>query len=85
MTDERSLEAVLAAQRAQSAAKIPPDKQALMERATRELEAEAWRMGLQVGEQGPDFTLQSVAGESVRLTDYLKKGPAVLAFYRGQW
>ena len=83
--EERSLEADLAAQRAQSAAKIPSDKQALMERATRELEADVWRMGLQIGEIAPDFTLKSVQDETVRLSDHLKKGPAVLAFYRGQW
>lgn len=85
MKDKRPLEAELAAQRAQSAARIAPETQALMERATRELEADIWRMGLQVGERAPDFTLKSVEGQSVRLSGALQRGPAVLAFYRGQW
>ena len=75
----------LAAQRARSAEKIPADKQALMEQATRELEAEAWRMGLTVGEGAPDFKLQSVQGETVELREVLRSRSAVLSFYRGQW
>ena len=85
MTDDQPLDAALAEQRAQSAARIAPENQALMERATRELEADVWRMGLQVGEKAPDFTLKSVDGPSARLSGALKTGPAVLAFYRGQW
>ena len=75
----------LAAQRARSAEKIPADKQALMEQATRELETEAWRMGLTVGEVAPDFKLQSVQGETVELREVLRSRSAVLSFYRGQW
>ncbi len=81
----QSLDDKLAAQRAQSAEKIPADKQALMEQATRELEAEAWRMGLAVGEAAPDFRLQSVQGETVELREVLRSRSAVLSFYRGQW
>ena len=81
----QSLDDELAAQRARSSEKIPADKQELMEQATRELEAEAWRMGLAVGEIAPDFRLQSVQGETVQLREVLRSRSAVLSFYRGQW
>lgn len=35
-----------------------------------------------VGSQAPDFTLTSIAGEDVRLSD-LRDGPVVLVFLRG--
>jgi len=41
--------------------------------------------GLKVGMKAPDFKLNSPEGESVRLSDELKKQPVVLIFYRGQW
>jgi len=41
--------------------------------------------GLKVGMKAPDFKLNSSEGESVRLSDELKKQPVVLIFYRGQW
>lgn len=38
-----------------------------------------------VGEQAPDFALPNAAATTVRLADLLAGGPAVLAFYRGEW
>ena len=40
---------------------------------------------LQVGDQAPDFSLPSSLGGMVRLSDLLRRGPVVLAFYRGHW
>lgn len=40
---------------------------------------------LQVGDQAPDFSLPSSLGGTVRLSDLLRRGPVVLAFYRGHW
>jgi len=40
---------------------------------------------LKVGERAPDFALPSTRGGTVRLSDLLKKGPVVLAYYRGHW
>ena len=37
--------------------------------------------GLMVGERAPDFTLSSSSGEQVTLSEELKKGPVVLAWY----
>lgn len=39
----------------------------------------------QVGDAAPDFTLTNALGESVSLSDYLKKGKVVLTWYRGGW
>ena len=40
---------------------------------------------LQVGDLAPDFSLPSSLGGTVRLSDLLRRGPVVLAFYRGHW
>ena len=36
---------------------------------------------LNVGDKAPDFTLPSSTGQPVTLSDELKKGPVVLAWY----
>lgn len=43
------------------------------------------QLAKQVGDTAPDFALTNAAGEAVRLSDYLKKGPVVLTWYRGGW
>lgn len=40
---------------------------------------------LKVGDTAPDFTLTSHKGESVTLSEAVKKAPVVLVFYRGYW
>ena len=40
---------------------------------------------LQVGDKAPDFSLPSSLGGTVQLSDMLRRGPVVLAFYRGHW
>ena len=39
----------------------------------------------QTGDKAPDFTLNNATGEAVTLSEYLKKGPVVLTWYRGGW
>ena len=40
---------------------------------------------LKVGDSAPDFALTDAAGNTVRLSELLEKGPVALAFYRGAW
>ena len=40
---------------------------------------------LKVGDKTPDSTLPNTNGETVRFSDLLGKGPAVISFYRGSW
>ena len=40
---------------------------------------------VKVGDMAPDFALKNAAGEEVKLSDELKKGPVVLTWYRGGW
>ncbi len=81
-----SLEQKLAALRAASAGRIPPDKQAIMHRATEDLR----RSGIldriaKVGSKAPSFTLASYDGKPIVSADLLARGPLVLSFFRGSW
>ncbi len=40
---------------------------------------------LKVGDLAPDFALPDVHGQTMRLSEVLASGPAVVAFYRGAW
>jgi hypothetical protein len=40
---------------------------------------------VQVGQEAPDFTLASLAGPLVTLSDYRGAKNVVLVFYRGHW
>ena len=41
--------------------------------------------GLELGEISPDFTLDSLAGETYRLSDLRGERPILLLFFRGTW
>ncbi len=41
--------------------------------------------GLKAGEKAPDFVLPNALGKNVSLADFLKVGPVILKFYRGEW
>ena len=45
-------------------------------------EAPAEMTGLAVGQKAPEFTLKSQDGTDRELSDFLKKGPVALVFYR---
>jgi hypothetical protein len=81
-----SLADKLAATRAASATRIPPDKAAIMHRATEDLR----RSGImdrivKVGGTAPAFALANYDGSRVASADLLAKGPLVLSFFRGSW
>jgi hypothetical protein len=85
MADQATLESRLAVIR-KGAAERFPQLLPLNDRLRSELEASVVENALNVGDNAPDFTLKRAdTDESVRLSDALKNGPAVLSFYRGQW
>jgi hypothetical protein len=81
-----SLTDKLSALRTASAARLPADKQAIMERATEDLR----RTGIldrivPVGRRMPAFALADHGGRRVDADDLLAGGPLVLSFFRGSW
>jgi AhpC/TSA family len=81
-----SLREKIAAYKEQFLAKAPPEKVALMAKATRELEQSDILEGiLKAGERAPEFALQDEGGALVRLEELRGRGPVVLSFYRGLW
>ena len=40
---------------------------------------------IQVGNEGPDFSLLSFRGDTVTLSDYRGQRNIILVFYRGSW
>ena len=81
-----SLEEKLAATRAASAGRIPPDRQAIMHRATEDLR----RSGIldrivPVGRPAPAFELANHDGRRVSSAELLAGGSMVLSFFRGSW
>jgi hypothetical protein len=81
-----SLADKLAATRAASEARIPSDRQAIMERATEDLR----RSGIldrivAVGQPAPSFELTSHDGRRIDSGELLAAGPMVLSFFRGSW
>jgi hypothetical protein len=82
MTLAQTLESI----RDASAKRIPPDKAAIMHRATEELRASGiMDQVIKVGVPLPAFTLPNADGQEVRSADLLARGPLVLTFFRGSW
>ena len=81
-----SLADKLAATRAASEKRIPPDRAAIMERATEDLR----RSGIlnrvvAVGSPAPAFELTSHDGRRIDSAELLAAGPMVVSFFRGSW
>ena len=81
-----SLEDTLRGIREASAKRIPPERAAVMHRATEELRASGiMDRVIKVGDPLPPFALPNAYGQEVRSADLLAKGPLVLTFFRGAW
>ena len=66
--------------------RIPPDKRAIMHRATADLRASGiMDRVIKVGDPLPPFTLKNSSGEEVRSADLLATGPLVLTVFRSSW
>jgi len=81
-----SLAEKLAATRAASEARIPPERAAIMERATEDLR----RSGIldrivAVGQPAPSFELESYDGRRIDSAELLAGGPMIVSFFRGAW
>ena len=81
-----SLADKLAATRAASAGRIPPDRQAIMHRATDDLRKSGILDRIvPIGKPAPAFDLANHDGRRVSSVELLAGGPIVLSFFRGSW
>ncbi len=66
--------------------RIPPEKRAIMHRATADLRASGiLDRVIKVGDPLPPFALKNAFGQEVRSADLLATGPLVLTVFRGSW
>ena len=66
--------------------RIPPDKRAIMHRATNDLRASGILDGvIKPCDPLPPFALKNAFGQEVRSSELLAKGPLVLTVFRGSW
>lgn len=81
-----SLAEKLDATRAAGDARVPPDKRAIMHRATEDLRRSGILDGIvAAGQPAPSFELANHDGRRVSSDDLLAGGPLVLSFFRGSW
>jgi thiol-disulfide isomerase/thioredoxin len=81
-----SLKEQLAEYRAGWYKRVPPERQAIMQRHIDQLRrgAIAHTM-LKVGDRAPAVVLKNANGETVDVSMLLKDGPVIVTFYRGGW
>jgi hypothetical protein len=66
--------------------RIPPDKRAIMHRATDDLRSSGILDHVtKVGDPLPPFALRNAVGEEVSSSELLANGPLVLTVFRGSW
>jgi peroxiredoxin len=81
-----SLKEQLAEYRAGWYKRVPPQRQAIMQRHIDELRNGAIaRTTLKVGDRAPAIVLKNAKGETVDISMLLKKGLVIVTFYRGGW
>jgi peroxiredoxin len=81
-----SLKEQLAEYRAGWYKRVPPERQAIMQRHIDQLRAGAIsRSMLKVGDRAPGVVLMNAKGQTVDVARLLKKGPVIVTFYRGGW
>ena len=81
-----SLQEKLAAVRAGAVNRIPPEKRAIMERATDDLRRSGILARVKaVGGRAPSFRLRNHDRREIVSEALLARGPLVLSFFRGSW
>ena len=81
-----SLEEKLTAVREASAKRIPPERLAIMHRATEQLR-NSGILGhvIKPNTEAPDFTLNDQNGSAVTLSALTARGPVLMSVFRGFW
>ena len=81
-----SLQDQLAEYRAGWYKRVPPERQAIMQRHIEQLRNGAIvHTMLKVGDRAPAIVLNNAKGKIVDVAHLLKKGPVIVTFYRGGW
>ncbi len=81
-----SLEDKMAAVRAASAKRLPPEAQAIMHNVTERMRASNMLDHvIKPGAKAPDFVLDDEKGQPVALAGLLASGPVVMSVFRGFW
>jgi len=84
--DLRPLQEIFAGRKELIAKYVPPETQAVHQRAVAELkESRLAERALPVGAKAPAFELKDHNGKPVRSVDLLSKGRLVVCFIRGRW
>ena len=84
--EAKSLAQKLEERASQSNPKITPEiRKAFKEGLEAIDESDVVSKAKQVGDTAPDFTLINANGQSITLSNELKKGPVILTWYRGGW
>jgi peroxiredoxin len=65
--------------------RVPPERQAIMQRHIDQLRSGALARMLKAGDRAPAIVLINAKGETVDVAALLKKGPVIVTFYRGGW
>jgi peroxiredoxin len=65
--------------------RVPAERQAIMERHITQLRHGLAKTALKIGDRAPPIVLNNARGETVDVGALLKRGPVVVAFYRGGW
>lgn len=85
-TETRSLAQIFAERKELIAKYVPPEIQAIHERAILEIrDSGITERTLRSGDKAPDFDLSDQNGTLVRAADLLRKGKLVICFFRGRW
>jgi hypothetical protein len=81
-----SLKEKLDALREAASKRIPPDRRAIMHRATSDLRASGVLDRIvKPGQMLPAFSGQAHDGRAISSNDLVARGPLVLSFFRGHW
>jgi peroxiredoxin len=66
--------------------RVPPERQAIMQRHIDQLRRGAIaRTMLKIGDHAPAIMLKNAKGETIDVSMLLKKGSVIVTFYRGGW